>query len=32
MAEANNVIKDFKALPTLRKNPLYTNWKTEIKI
>ena len=31
MVEANE-IKDFKALQTLRKNPLYANWKTEIKI
>ena len=32
MAEANNIIKDIKARPTLRKNSLYVNWKKEIKI
>ena len=32
MAEANNVIKDLKAPPTLGKDSLYANWKKEIKI
>ena len=32
MAEANNIIKDFKAPPTLGKDSLYVNWKKEIKI
>ena len=32
MAEANNIIKDFKAPPTLGKNSLYVYWKKEIKI
>ena len=32
MAEANNIIKDIKARPTLRKDSLYVNWKKEIKI
>ena len=32
MVEANNIIKDFKAPPTLGKDSLYVNWKKEIKI
>ena len=32
VAGANNIIKDFKAPPTLRKDSLYVNWKKEIKI
>ena len=32
MAEANNIIKDFKALPNLGKDSLYVNLKKEIKI
>ena len=32
MAEANNIIKDFKASPTLGKDSLYVNWQKEIKI
>ena len=32
MARANNIIKDFKAPPTLRKDSLYVNWKKEINI
>ena len=27
MAEANNIIKDFKTLTTLGKDSLYVNWK-----
>ena len=29
MTEANNIIKDFKAPPTLGKNSVYLNWKKE---
>ena len=32
MAEANNIIKDFKALPNLGKDSLYVNLKKQIKI
>ena len=32
MAGGNNIIKDFKALPTLGKDSLYVKWKKEIKI
>ena len=32
MAEGNNILKDFKAPPTLGKSTLYNNWKKEIKI
>ena len=32
IAEANNIIKDFKAPPNLRKDSLYVDWKNEIKI
>ena len=32
MAEANNVVKDFKAPPTPEKDSLYKNWEKEIKI
>ena len=32
MVEANNIIKDFKAPPTLGKDSLYVNWKKDIKI
>ena len=32
MAEANNIIKDFKAPPILGKDSLYVKWKKEIKI
>ena len=32
MAEANNIIKDFKAPPTLGKDSLHVNWKKEITI
>ena len=32
MAEANNIIKDFKAPPTLGKDPLYVYWKKVINI
>ena len=31
MAEANDIIKDFKAPTTLGKDSLYVNWKKEIK-
>ena len=32
MTEANNIVKDFKAPPTLGKDSLYVNWEKEIKI
>ena len=32
MVEANNIIKNFKAPPTLGKDSLYVNWEKEIKI
>ena len=32
MAKGNNILKDFKAPPTLGKSTLYNNWKKEIKI
>ena len=32
MAEANNIIKDFKIPPILGKDFLYVNWKKEIRI
>ena len=32
MTEANNIIKDFKAPPTLGKDSFYVNWKKEITI
>ena len=32
IAEANNIIKDFKVPPTLGKDSLYVNWKKVIKI
>ena len=32
IAEANNIIKDFKAPPNLGEDSLYVDWKNEIKI